>query len=194
MKVCAVCNEIVSAGQGCARSDCPNQIQTTTDPTPKVDPGFTGKADRFVQTGLDGVGSVARETTRRAFFALATLFVAIIVVTIFALQRGSETPGSDGTHYERPASSPPTAVAPYNDSIPNNTLSAETDLRAMSCDQLWHARNVIYAEKGQCFKTQRAVAAFGARCYPPYGELTQSEKIRVSEIRYWEGQAGCNLN
>jgi hypothetical protein len=194
MKVCAVCNEIVAADQGCARSDCPNQIRTTTDPALKVDPGFTGKADRFVQAGLDGADSVARETTRRAFFALATLFAALIVVTIFALQSGNEAPASVGTYSERPATSPSTAVAANNDSIPSNTLSAETDLRAMSCDQLWHARNMIYAEKGQCFKTQRAVAAFGARCYPPYGELTQPEKIRVSEIRYWEGQAGCNLN
>lgn len=88
MKVCPVCSEMVSAGQGCDRSDCPNQTQTTTDTAPKVDPGFTGKADRFVQAGLDGAESVARETTRRAFFLMAGVFAAILFAVIFVMNNG----------------------------------------------------------------------------------------------------------
>lgn len=75
----------MASDQGCARSDCPNQIQATTDSVPKVDPGFTGKADRFVQAGLDGAGGVARETTKRIFFVLfllsAVILVAYLLVT-----------------------------------------------------------------------------------------------------------------
>src|ERR1700682_5603994 len=45
------------------------------------------------------------------------------------------------------------------------------DAASMSCDQLWHARNVIYARNGYCFRTPRALATFGRGCFPPYGEL-----------------------
>lgn len=73
----------------------------------------------------------------------------------------------------------------------NNASVQATDLRAMSCDELWYARNRIYADKGQCFRTDRAINAFGPRCHPPYGDLSQSEQVRVSEIRSWEQQKGC---
>ena len=37
---------------------------------------------------------------------------------------------------------------------------------AMSCDELWFQRNSIYKEYGYCFKTDRAIRAFGNRgCY-----------------------------
>ncbi len=61
----------------------------------------------------------------------------------------------------------------------------------MSCDQLWYARNEIYARNGYCFKTPRAQAAFGKGCFPPYGELQGSDKDRVSEIQMWEKRKGC---
>jgi hypothetical protein len=88
MKVCTVCNEIVAASQGCARSDCPNQAEVAADPAPKLQPGYTGKADRFVQAGLDGADSVARETTRRAFFIMAGVFAAILFAGIFVMNNG----------------------------------------------------------------------------------------------------------
>ena len=63
---------------------------------------------------------------------------------------------------------------------------------AMTCDQLWYARNSIYANKGYCFKTQRAINAFGPRCYPPYGKLNSAEQSQVDAIRGWEASKGCN--
>jgi len=38
--------------------------------------------------------------------------------------------------------------------------------RCMSCDRLWYERNAIFARKGYCFRTRRAVRVFGYRCYP----------------------------
>ncbi len=62
---------------------------------------------------------------------------------------------------------------------------------AMSCGELWYARNAIYAAKGYCFKTQRARQVFGPRCYPPYGRLSGSEQREVNLIRSFERRRGC---
>ncbi|WP_155799972.1 hypothetical protein [Porphyrobacter sp. AAP82] len=96
MKVCSVCNEIVAANQGCARSDCLNQSKAITDPAPKIDPGLTGKADRFVKAGLDGAGGVARETTKRIFFVLFLLSAVILVAYLLVTRHSDGTKvGSD---------------------------------------------------------------------------------------------------
>jgi len=60
-----------------------------------------------------------------------------------------------------------------------------------SCDQLWHERNAIFAAKGYCFKSARAVAAFGRGCFEPYGKLGAAEKRRVNELQSIERQLGC---
>lgn len=85
MKVCAVCNEIKASGQGCARSDCPNQVVGKDDPEPRVEPGYTGKADRIVQTGLDGLSSPARESTRKILLAVAG--ASILLAMSFLIYR-----------------------------------------------------------------------------------------------------------
>jgi hypothetical protein len=61
----------------------------------------------------------------------------------------------------------------------------------MSCGELWHARNRIYARNGYCFKTPRAIAVFGEGCFPPFGRLRGWEKDRVDEIQMWEARKGC---
>jgi hypothetical protein len=63
--------------------------------------------------------------------------------------------------------------------------------RSMSCDQLWYARNAIFADAGYCFKTKRAIRAFGRGCFPPYGELSRSEQRSVNLIVSWETRRGC---
>ena len=63
---------------------------------------------------------------------------------------------------------------------------------AQSCEQLWHARNSIFAAAGHCFKTPRAIAVFGARCHPPYGQLTRAQEARVNAIKAQERQLGCS--
>jgi len=66
------------------------------------------------------------------------------------------------------------------------------DYGEMSCDQLWFARNVIYAAKGYCFKSKRALSVFGTRCFPPYGKLTGAEQDQVGIIEQWERSKGCH--
>lgn len=66
--------------------------------------------------------------------------------------------------------------------------------RSESCDQLWQARNFIFAEAGHCFKSPRAIAAFGARCYPPYGRLRSAQEARVNSIIAQERRQGCSGN
>lgn len=81
MKVCSVCNEIVSPDQTCVRSSCPNRksVRTSGASTTTV-LGFTGNADRIVQSGLDKAGEVARDSTRRAAFALAAVILAVSAI------------------------------------------------------------------------------------------------------------------
>lgn len=63
---------------------------------------------------------------------------------------------------------------------------------AETCDQLWRTRNAIFAEAGHCFKSARAVAVFGPRCYPPYGHLTKAQEARVNAISAEESRLGCS--
>lgn len=65
------------------------------------------------------------------------------------------------------------------------------DAAYMSCGALWYARNEIYARRGYCFKTERAISTFGTGCFPPYGRLSGWEKGRVDELQYWERRKGC---
>lgn len=64
--------------------------------------------------------------------------------------------------------------------------------RGESCDQLWQARNSIFAEAGHCFKSSRAIATFGPRCYPPYGRLMAPQEARVNAIMAEESRLGCS--
>lgn len=72
------------------------------------------------------------------------------------------------------------------------TPAKAQDPADMSCDELWYARNRIYARAGYCFKTARARAEFGRGCFPPYGELHGWERRRVNEIQMWERRNGCS--
>jgi hypothetical protein len=62
----------------------------------------------------------------------------------------------------------------------------------MSCEELWYARNRIYAEKGYCFNSSRARAVFGRACFPPYGRLNRWEREEIGRIKRWEGRRDCN--
>jgi hypothetical protein len=68
---------------------------------------------------------------------------------------------------------------------------AAQDAAYMSCGELWYARNTIYARRGYCFKSERAISAFGPGCFPPYGRLDGWEKDRVDELQMWERRKGC---
>ena len=66
------------------------------------------------------------------------------------------------------------------------------DASRMSCEELWLARNQIYANNGYCFQTQRARAIFGHGCVPPFGQLAPEEAREVSALQSWERRRGCS--
>ena len=83
------------------------------------------------------------------------------------------------------------AVAALGIVVEAGGIAAAQNYAGMSCNQLWYARNAIYAENGYCFKTARARAVFGPGCFPPYGKLSNWEQQQVAEIQYWERVKGC---
>jgi hypothetical protein len=70
-------------------------------------------------------------------------------------------------------------------------LEAGYEYRDMSCYELWYERNRIFARKGYCFTTRRAIRTFGRGCFPPYGRLSGWEEDEVDEIKYWERRKRC---
>ena len=63
------------------------------------------------------------------------------------------------------------------------------------CEELWAERNGVYAEAGYCFKTERAIRAFGnGNCrYENADELPLSpaDRKKVAEIQREERRRGC---
>lgn len=47
------------------------------------------------------------------------------------------------------------------DGSETDTTPAAREITDFNCDQLWFGRNSIFKEAGYCFKTPRAIAAFG---------------------------------
>ena len=70
-------------------------------------------------------------------------------------------------------------------------LGYAQDASLMSCNELWYARNEIYARNGFCFKTARAQSVFGPGCFPPFGRLAGADKRRVDQLQSWERRRGC---
>jgi hypothetical protein len=75
------------------------------------------------------------------------------------------------------------------------TIAASGLAAAQSCDQLWYERNSIYKQEGYCFKTQRAIAAFGnAGClYDMEAQvpLSPGERARIAAIAQMEQAYRC---
>lgn len=76
--------------------------------------------------------------------------------------------------------------------LTSTAARAGAPLFEYSCQELWMERNGIYANKGHCFKTAKAIAVFGKACFAPYGKLSGAEYSTVMKIRYWEGVKGCS--
>ncbi len=66
------------------------------------------------------------------------------------------------------------------------------DLAGLGCNDLWVARNEIYARNGYCFRTRRAINYFGnAGCWTRNPRLSPQEQRRVNAIRRVERAKGC---
>ena len=71
------------------------------------------------------------------------------------------------------------------------TPAASQDASSMTCDDLWYARNQVYARNGYCFQSVKAKSVFGPGCFPPYGKFGKTDQVRVNELQFWERQKGC---
>jgi uncharacterized protein YraI len=61
-----------------------------------------------------------------------------------------------------------------------------------SCNELWHARNRIFADKGYCFRSARGQAAFSnAGCHTKSPNFSAQEKRAISSIKSMEAQKNC---
>lgn len=64
-----------------------------------------------------------------------------------------------------------------------------------SCDDLWYFRNQIFSEAGYCFKTDRAIHAFGNDgCVSgSYSILNTYERANVNMLKSIEEAKSCSL-
>ena len=169
---------------------------------------LSGLASKIVDIGLTGGGDITDSETQGVLQAdLASALKDSAACKIHVLDTlaskllspqaaapPTTTPPTNGaprTDASAPVVPTGTPSSPVDSAPPPNLTIAPTRPASMSCDKLWHERNAVYARNGYCFKTQKAIAAFGKGCFPPYGELQGSEKNRVTEISLWERQKGC---
>ncbi|WP_375463261.1 YARHG domain-containing protein [uncultured Methylobacterium sp.] len=66
---------------------------------------------------------------------------------------------------------------------------------AQDCAEAWYQRNAIYKQGGYCFRTPRAISAFGnAGCTYDAVEdvpLSARQRAAVAEIQAFERANGC---
>ena len=70
-----------------------------------------------------------------------------------------------------------------------------SDLMQIRCQPLWEVRNWIYKERGYCFRTPKAIEAFGnAGCrYDDVAQvpLNEIERANMKAIKSVEAKKGC---
>lgn len=75
------------------------------------------------------------------------------------------------------------------------SLTASPALAAFPCDELWGERNAIYKDAGYCFRTERAIHAFGnSGCkYDELADVPLSARQRadIADIQRQERENGC---
>jgi hypothetical protein len=76
-----------------------------------------------------------------------------------------------------------------------SALPALAQDRSWSCERLWQERNQVYKDEGYCFKTARAIRAFGnSGCrFDREGDVPLSGRERefVAAITQVERSKGC---
>ena len=78
---------------------------------------------------------------------------------------------------------------------PHKDLFNRSDLRQLSCQNLWYVRNRVYDDHGYCFKTPKAIREFdNSDCYVRNAarlDLNRREVQNISRIRQVEQRKGC---
>jgi hypothetical protein len=91
---------------------------------------------------------------------------------------------------------PAFAICDPNVGCSDTERFSKSELRGLSCENLWVIRNTIYQENGYCFKTQRAINYLGNdQCSISNMSavpLSQIERFNIGQIVAVERQQGCN--
>lgn len=70
-----------------------------------------------------------------------------------------------------------------------------SDLRQLSCQNLWYVRNRVYDDHGYCFRTPDAIREFdNSDCYVRNAaklDINRREAQNISRIRQAEQRKGC---
>jgi hypothetical protein len=76
----------------------------------------------------------------------------------------------------------------------STTRIGDADLASLSCDQLWIARNEIFARNRYCFQTAKGQSYFGnLGCRTTSLDiLSQIERVNVAALKTWESRKTCH--
>ena len=82
-----------------------------------------------------------------------------------------------------------------NTGCPWEETFPQSQLKQLSCQNLWYVRNSIYDRRGYCFKTQDGKDAFdNSDCYVKNASnipFNTNESNNIARIRSVESQKGC---
>lgn len=86
-----------------------------------------------------------------------------------------------------------TPASAWDDVLPQSSSAylTDEDLTGLDCDQLWHARNEIYARNGYKFLTARAKAEFGSDGVTRNPKLNPFEQKNIALIQAAEASGYC---
>ena len=73
----------------------------------------------------------------------------------------------------------------------SESLITQGELANASCDELWQARNEIYAREGYKFETARGIAAFGSDGTTSNPQFNGVEEKNIAMIKQYEARKGC---
>jgi hypothetical protein len=74
----------------------------------------------------------------------------------------------------------------------SESLITKGELANASCDELWQARNEIYAREGYKFETARGIAAFGSGGTTSNPKFNPTEQKNIAMIKEYEARNGCS--
>jgi len=167
------------------RTDCEARAVLT------VSPAMREQFDRENELIAD-IGYSVQETADKAEkLYRASGYDAMIPLLLAGADKLQAEAGKKGENEQEVATAPSTATETGPQKESASPSLSEADI-AKTCFALWKERNSIFAEAGYCFKSQKAIDAFGKRCYPPYGKLSKEEQDIVSKLRAQERQYNCN--
>jgi len=125
---------------------------------------------------LFGASDVARAQGSVAYSYVANTAPPDAFLALKAYPSSNRPTGEEGWAFSGQGNKAWILCCAANDGSQTEAKSVAKEITDFTCDQLWFGRNSIFKEAGYCFKTPRAIAAFGnAGCL--YDEI---DAVRLS--------------